>query len=118
MSKRLWNSAALAANRKYINNLDYVLLEKSTLSALDIRIKNSLGDTPNDEVNAYHCELVELSFEKLQQLISVIRESDRKRIPEQAIRQQLLEALNSRQLSLDLMNSDMASSIVKMRQQA
>ena len=56
---------ALAANRDYISNLDYVLLEERILSALDIQIEDSPGETPDDEANSYHCEFVELSLEKL-----------------------------------------------------
>lgn len=108
---------ALAANRDYIDKLDYVLLKESTLSALDIRIKSSPGETPDDEVNACHCELVELSLEALLKLVSVIRTSDRVRVPLARIRQQLLEAVSSRRLSLDRMNSNMASNIIKKRQQ-
>lgn len=108
---------ALAANRNNINPFDYVLLKESTLSALDIRIKNSLGDTPDDKVNTCHCELVELSLETILKLVSLIRTSERVRVPEAKIRQQLLEAVSSRRLSLDRMNSDMANSIDKMRQQ-
>ena len=109
---------ALAANRDRIDKFDYVLLKDSTLSALGIRIQESPGDTPDDEVNTCHSELVELSLEMLLKLVSVIRISERVRVPEAKIRQQLLEAVSSRRLSLDRMNSAMASSIIKMRQQA
>ena len=107
---------ALAANRDYITNLDYVLLEESTLSALDIRIEDSPGETPDDGANNWHCEIVELSLEKLMQLVEVIKEADHERVTEKKIRKQLLKALDSRRISLDKMNASMASSIVKMRQ--
>ena len=93
---------ALAANRQYITNFDYVLLKKSTLSALGIRIEVSPeeGKTPDDGANASHCDIVELSLEKLLRLVQVIKEADHERIPEKEIRQQLLEALDARRISL------------------
>ena len=100
---------ALAANRDHISNLDYVLLEECTLSAFDIKIEDSPGETPDDEANAYHCELVELSLKKLLRLVKIIRKADRKRVTEPKIKQLLLEAIDSRRISLDKISTTIAA---------
>ena len=107
---------ALAANRDGFSNVDYVLLDEHLFSQFGIRIEDSPGETPDEEANCWHCELVELSVYKVLYLVKAIRETKRVRVAERDIKRWLLEAVDSRRISLDRMRFPMVQRINKMRQ--
>lgn len=61
-------AAAMAATANYPDNFDFVLLDKMGLDDLGIRCEKTLGETPDDEVNTFHKNLVDLNDEKLKRL--------------------------------------------------
>lgn len=65
--------AALAANNKFLSNFDFALFDEEVISETGIKIKKSLGDSPDDQVNNWHSDLRELSAQKLLHLASQIR---------------------------------------------
>lgn len=64
---------ALAAGRDYIANLDYALFDQQILSAINIKIKDTKGGSPDEKVNSWHRDLVELSATKLMELAKAIQ---------------------------------------------
>ena len=67
-------ATALAANRDALANFDYVVLDVHPLTDLNIRVDESKGGTPDEEVNAWHRDLVELSAQKIMGLAVVIQD--------------------------------------------
>jgi len=64
---------ALAAGRDNIASLDYALFDQQTLLAINIKIKETKGGSPDEKVNSWHRDLVELSATKLMALAKVIQ---------------------------------------------
>jgi hypothetical protein len=79
---------AVAAGRDNIANLDYALFDQQILSAINIKIKETKGGSPDEKVNAWHRDLVELSATKLMELAKAIQtEAAKERIlPKDIIR--------------------------------
>lgn len=78
---------AIAACRDVAANFDYALFDEQVCSELNIEIENTVGNTPNNEVNQkWHRHLVKLSADKLLKLAKVIYEKgETKRIREKEI---------------------------------
>lgn len=69
--------AALAANSGFLSNFDYAIFNEEILSKSDIKIKKTLGDLPDEQVNNWHSDLLELSAQKLLILAVQIKEQAR-----------------------------------------
>ncbi len=65
--------AAMAANRNLLDKLDYAAFDASLLNDLQIKVEPTLGETPDEEVNKWHRDLVELTACKLTNLGLAIR---------------------------------------------
>jgi len=90
---------ALAAGCDYISNFDYALFDQETLSEINIRIKNTEGDSPDEDANSWHVDLAELSATKLMELATAImRKAEIKRIPEKSILRLVARAVASGQI--------------------
>lgn len=85
---------AIAATRDHAVNFDYLLFDEQVCSELSIEIKDTIGNTADEEVNRkWHRDLMKLSADKLLKLLKVIYENgERKRIPEKQIPKMIARA--------------------------
>ncbi|NJL67865.1 MAG: hypothetical protein HC894_15955 [Microcoleus sp. SM1_3_4] len=58
-------AAALVANCENISNFDYLLFDELLLQILEIKSEETQANTPDESVNNWHLDLVELSLTKL-----------------------------------------------------
>lgn len=65
--------AAMAASRNVLDKLDYAAFDANLLNDLQIKVEPTLGETPDEEVNKWHSDLVELTACKLANLGLAIR---------------------------------------------
>ena len=56
---------ALAANRASLSNLDFALVEEAIVRHAGIEMEQQIGQTPDDVVNSWHYNFVELTTDKL-----------------------------------------------------
>ena len=107
---------ALAANRTHISNLDYALLDLRLLSSLNIKIKYTIGGTPDENTNAlWHRDLVELSALKVVELAKMIlAEAERKRIPEREVRRLMTGAVASGRIERTKLKESLRDKIDKL----
>lgn len=66
--------AALAAIRDRIDKFDYVLFDEKLLNEYDIKVKLAEGNSPDQEANAWHYDLIELSAQQLAKFVKAIWE--------------------------------------------
>lgn len=85
--------AAMAATRDYAANFDYLLFDEQICSELSIEIKDTKGATPNEEVNKWHRDLMELSADKLLNLSKLFYEKGKtKRMQEKEVTTKIASA--------------------------
>lgn len=66
---------AIAATRNFPDRFDYLLFDEEICSELKIEVRDTKGETPNEEVNKkWHRDLAELSADKLLELAKVVYE--------------------------------------------
>jgi hypothetical protein len=63
---------AMAANRDKLDKLDYVLFPLDHLARVGVKLEETQGDTPDEEANAFHSDLVELSAQDVVRLTSLV----------------------------------------------
>jgi hypothetical protein len=63
---------ALAATRGRPDKYDYLLFEEQVLSTVNVTVHRTRGDTPDNAVNSWHLDLVDLSGSKLLALVTEI----------------------------------------------
>ncbi len=103
---------AFAANRDSFAQVDYALFDKQILSDLNIKFEKSSGDTPDGEVNKWHLDLVELTASKRFSLaMTIMVQAQKERISKKAIEERIIEAVKSKQLSLDKMHKNLQTKI-------
>lgn len=89
-------TTALAAGRDSVANFDYALIGQEVISTLEIKVKQSSGETLDATVNEWHRDLCELSANKLIDLARAIQnEADKRRILGKKILDHLGEAIRS-----------------------
>ena len=66
--------AALIARQNSPRNVGYVLIDPRTLEELGFKIEEKQGTTPDDEVNEWHRNIIELSGNALVLLARTIRD--------------------------------------------
>jgi len=93
-------AAALAANSDDISNLDYALFDQQLLNEINITLRPSKGNSPDDLANQnWHIDLFELSARKLVDLAkAVLNNAEIKRIPEKEILHLLVQAVAAGQI--------------------
>ncbi len=64
---------AFAAARQALSNLDYILLDQTMLDDMGFKFASTKGITPDDTVNSWHQDMIELSLKKLTILANAIR---------------------------------------------
>jgi hypothetical protein len=95
---------ALAANCDYVSDFDFALFDHDALWELGIRIENSDGDTPDSVVNSWHCELIELTAERIVALAGIIwKRAEKKRFLSKRVHHLLAHAVASGQIDRDKM---------------
>ena len=68
--------AALSSKRNVLVNFDYALINQELLTSLEVKIKQSLGDTPDLDANAkWHWDIYELSVSTLVRIANFIHKS-------------------------------------------
>jgi hypothetical protein len=78
--------AAFGAKRDHLANLDFAIFDEAALSECGITIVTTKGTTPDELVNDWHRNLVELTAAKVQALAGIIqRRAQRKRQGEKAV---------------------------------
>ena len=71
--------SALASTRQYIANLDYALLDQKFIAEHNLKLQPVTGNSPYEQVNMWHHDLVELSASKLCVLAKIIFECGEKK---------------------------------------
>lgn len=66
--------AAMAACRDVLDKIDYAVFDSQLLAHIDIRLELTKGETPDDEVNDWHHDLVELTASKLATLGTTMKQ--------------------------------------------
>ncbi len=91
---------ALAANCNKVSNLDFALLDLGVFSKLEIKVECAAGQTPDEQVNKWHRDLVELSAQKLIELAKAILSSaGKKRLSKRSLVRLIAEALEFNHIS-------------------
>ena len=92
--------AALAAIRDSIDKFDYVLFDEKLLKECDIKVELTEGNSPDQEANAWHYDLLELSAQKLVKLAEAVWEDkpEADRVMPKKVRNWVVEAKESRWL--------------------
>jgi len=91
---------ALAANSDDIANLDYTIFDQQLLQEINITIKLTKGNSPDEMANlSWHHDLIELSARRLIDLAKAIwTHGEIKRIPEKEILNLIAQAVGSEQI--------------------
>lgn len=100
-------SVALAATKDRPSKIDYAMFADSNLKSLGITVKQTEGETPDDEVNMVHYELGDLTVKRLAKLAEIISAGRHCRIQRKKISELLHESIrigriNSTQLKPEL----------------
>ncbi len=87
--------AAMAAARERRDKLDYVLFPWDYLDGARITCEEVLGDTPDDQANVWHRDLVELSANKVVALTKMVwkQDNDPKRINKTEAKELIVDAV-------------------------
>jgi hypothetical protein len=94
--------AALSANCDFISNFDFALLNKEVFDAINIKVANVRGVTPDEEVNAVHRDLVELSAGQILELAKAISTTaERRRLTNKQVLSVLATAVASGHIDRD-----------------
>ena len=67
---------ALSVTRSKLQEYDYLLFDVGILSQVNIKVRESKGETPDSEVNEWHRHLVEISGNQLLALVRQVLESN------------------------------------------
>jgi hypothetical protein len=67
---------AMSATCDRPQNFDYLLFDIEILSQVNIEVRESKGKTPDNEVNGWHRDLVEISGNRLLMLVKQVLESN------------------------------------------
>jgi hypothetical protein len=87
---------ALAATRQKPDKFDYAIIDLDILSTIGIHIRASIGETPDEAVNSWHWDAIELTATQILKLAQAIRETGEiKRVLEKQITKMLIDAASS-----------------------
>ena len=87
--------AAMAAAREKLDKLDYVLFPRGYSDGAGITCEEVLGDTPDDQANVWHRDLVGLSANKVVALTKMVwkQDNDPKRISKTEAKELIIDAV-------------------------
>jgi hypothetical protein len=106
---------AIAATRQRVDKLDYLLFDLQILSDSDVETCKSRGTTPDEQVNDWHLDLVELSGLELVSLVRAILTSDYETgrfLPKEVV-ELLKDAVKAGQINQEKLNKGIKSAIVE-----
>jgi len=89
---------ALALTCDNLSNVDFALIKEEDLEPLQIKVRQSQGDTPDELVNSRHYDLYEITAQKILALALVIKRSEISRITEPNIKKNAIRALKEKRL--------------------
>jgi len=89
--------AAFAATRESDGKFDYVLFDEKFLKECNIKVELTEGNSPDQEANAWHYDLIELSAQKLVKLAETVWENqpEADRVMPKKVRNWVTEAKES-----------------------
>src|SRR5262245_10093480 len=105
---------ALASTRDSFSNFDYVLVDEALLTAINIRIEQTDGDTPDQEANTrWHRDLVEFTESKAIELIkaTIAKGKLESRIPEKRIAELIQRAVDAGRLDRTKLKKGLAAKL-------
>lgn len=90
-------AAAIASTRGSIDKLDYLLFDSQVLSESNVKAETSKGTTPDDQVNGWRLDIIEISGLKLVALTRAILTDkyETGRVLPKRIQELVTEAVNS-----------------------
>lgn len=103
--------AAIAASRDFINNVDYALFNLSDFNRIGIELAENRGETPDQQVNAWHRDVIQMSVHRIIELVKVIWSARKERVQQKRIKELLVESAVEGYIQRDLIKKD------KMREQ-
>lgn len=88
--------AALACTRDNFQPIDYVLIPFDAVASL-FSLSETLGETPDDEVNGWHVDVIHLTPSKLVDLVYLIREHKdaMRRFPKKQVESAVLQGIDA-----------------------
>jgi hypothetical protein len=97
--------AALAANRDDVSHFDYMLIDQQLVTAMNIGVLSSPGDTRDALANSWHRDLGKLSASQLLAIAYLLRRQGRLvRCPKKRVHTLLETALSSGHILFDQLN--------------
>jgi hypothetical protein len=105
---------ALMAARGKADVLDYLLFDREILSDCGIEVQESSGDTPDEEANNWHCDVIHLTGPKLLELVKQVCASDIvwDRIQARQARQMIADAVRSGRIPLQQLQKRLRDDMV------
>jgi hypothetical protein len=104
--------AALAANRKGLDKLDYTLIDEGILATIPIKYSRTNGGTPHMVANAtMHCDLIDLTVSKVANLAHQMMPLERVRVPERNVKLLLADALTKGELDRELIDQKLLNEL-------
>ena len=102
---------ALAANRKYATNLDYIVFLDNELVKSNVSIENERGETPDELANSLHRDLKELTIDDIGSVTKAMFAGELVRIYEKDIIKRLSIALHSEEIDRDKMKPELLAKV-------
>lgn len=107
---------ALAATRQKFDKFEYGLFDQNVLDIVDVLVKKKPGDTPIENANVWHRDLVELNIDKATTLVKTIFNGlEKKRLLPDAITARILDAVHAGDINLQKVNKPMREKISELR---
>lgn len=86
--------SALASTRQRISNLDYALVDQKFIAENNLKLQSVISNSPYEQANTWHRDLVELSASKLCVLAKIIFEyGEKKRYTEKDVLRLMARAI-------------------------
>ena len=104
-------TVALAANRKFIDVLDYAVFDDSDFASLGIIAEPYEGNTPDAAVNRLHYHLRNLTLGRLAGLAKVVSEVDHTRIARNVVKARISEAIAGGILPAEKLQSELLAAL-------
>ena len=109
--------AALAARRDFLSHLDLAVVPCEVLEECDIDSSDVQGETPDQEVNGWHQNLIQLTVSKISLLISFVKsEGDFKRYQGKDVEQAIKNSLDANAFDVASIASPKLIASLKKRQ--
>ena len=106
--------AALALTRDRLNELDLAIVPENVLDLCTIQRCYVRGETPDPEVNKWHCNLVKLTVAKIAQLAAAIRsQGEIERYQPKQVQAAIQQSLLTNSIVSTEINSDLIPSLEK-----